>query len=242
MEPKRTKYDTNPLDEDVVAHADKSWGETQSGSSTAAISAKPTRDIASAAQQTARQNVESEAPTQRIDEKIATSYPSVFISPEPRRATYEAPRVAAADIYVPPPVPPPNLYQTPGTLGVIPGSNTVSGLGIPERWAVMLPYLPVFLAMVIAIVELLLVPRSESRVRFHASQALALHIGVTAVVMLLGFAGVLSSRFTGASLFNLASSIFFIIAMVRVWKGKPVVVPPIDEPRKWLDEKIKPRK
>jgi len=30
--------------------------------------------------------------------------------------------------------------------------------------------------------------------------------------------------------------------MIRVWKGKPFVVTPLDEPRKWLEEKIKPRK
>jgi hypothetical protein len=30
--------------------------------------------------------------------------------------------------------------------------------------------------------------------------------------------------------------------MVRVWKGKPLALTPLDEPRKWLDEKIKPRK
>jgi len=242
MEPKRSKYDTNPLDEDVVAHADSSWGATQTGSETAEILPEHTSGFDSTSVETSRRDSESEAPTRRIDEKIATSYPSIFVPSHSTQSTYEAPRVRAEDIYQPPPAPPPGIYQTPGPMSYKPGTNNVSGLGIPERWAVMLPYLPVFLAMVIAIVELLLVPRTETRVRFHASQALALHIGVTAVVMLLSFAGALTGRFTGASLFNVATSILFIIAMVRVWKGKPVVVAPADEPRKWLDEKIKPRK
>jgi uncharacterized membrane protein len=240
MEPKRTKYDTNPLDDDVVAHADSSWGTAQPGSPTSEIGAEATSGFDSAPVETSRRNSESEAPTRRIDEKIATSYPSIFVPSHSAPSTYEAPRVRTEDIYLPPPA---NIYQARGDIAYKPGSNSVSGLGIPERWAVTLPYLPVFLAMVIAIVELLLVPRTETRVRFHASQALVLHIVVTAVVMLLSFAGVVSGgRFTGASLFNVASSVLFIIAMVRVWKGKPVVVAPADEPRKWLDEKIKPRK
>lgn len=241
MEPKRSKYDTNPLDDDAVAHSDSSWGTNQPGAATAEIGAEPTSGFGSAPVDTSRPPTDGEAPTRRIEEKIATSYPSIFIPSHSAQSTYEAPRVRAEDIYLPPPGPPPNVYQPAGGIAYKPGSNSVSGLGIPERWAVMLPYLPFFLAMVIAVVELLLVPRTESRVRFHASQALVLHIAVTAVVMLLGFAGVLSGRFTGASLFNVATSVLFIIAMVRVWKGKPVVVAPADEPRKWLDEKIKPR-
>jgi hypothetical protein len=30
--------------------------------------------------------------------------------------------------------------------------------------------------------------------------------------------------------------------MIRVWKGKPHHIAPLDELTKWLDEKIKPRK
>jgi uncharacterized membrane protein len=127
-------------------------------------------------------------------------------------------------------------------IGIKPGSNVVSGLGIPEKWAVALPYLPFYLAILIAIVELVLVPRTESRVRFHASQALAIQLGVTVISTLLTFGGMISSRSTGAGLFTFATSILLVIALIRVWKGKPVVVSPLEEPRKWLDEKIRPRK
>jgi len=50
------------------------------------------------------------------------------------------------------------------------GSNKVAGLGIPERWALILPYLPFWLAIVAAVAELLLLPRTESKVRFHAAR------------------------------------------------------------------------
>src|SRR5437667_1823708 len=240
MEPKRSKYDTNPLDEDVVAHADQSRGSAQSVSPTKEVDGGPTRDIGPKSSETARQNPESEAPTRRIDNNIATSYPSIFVPPHAKQSMYEAPRVAPTDIYQPPPAPPPTVYQAPADYK--PGSNKVAGLGIPERWAAMLPYLPFYLAIVIAIVELLLVPRTETRVRFHAAQALALQIGITAASTLLTLGGVLSGRWTGTGLFSAATGVFLIISMIRVWKGKPHHIPLLDEPRKWLDEKIKPRK
>jgi len=136
------------------------------------------------------------------------------------------------NVYQPPPIP--VTYK--------PGSNKVAGLGIPERWALILPYLPFWLAIVAAVAELLLVPRTESKVRFHAAQGMALQIIITAITMLLTFAGLVSGRWTGSGLFQLASSIFLIIGIIRVWKGKPFHVAPLDEPTKWLNEKIKPRK
>src|SRR5262249_53423876 len=122
------------------------------------------------------------------------------------------------------------------------GSNIVGGLGIPEKWAVALPYLPFYLAILIAIIELVLTPRTETRTRFHASQALTIQLGITAISVLLTLGGLISGRYTGSGLFTFATSIFLVVSMIKVWKGKPVVIPPLEEPRKWFDEKIKPRK
>ena len=239
MQPKRSKYDTNPLDEKVADRAKDSF-ESYADSETIPLGGETTRIEGT---ETSRARSESEAPTQLIQDKV-TSYPSVFVPPQPKRPLmYESPRLDPADIYQPPPVPPPNIYQPPPVpVTYKQGSNTVAGLGIPERWAVALPYLPFWLAIVVSIVELLLVPRTETRTRFHASQALTLQIGVTAISMLLTFAGLMSGRFTGSSLFNVATFVFFVIAMIRVFKGKSLVVQIIDEPRKWLEERIKPRK
>jgi uncharacterized membrane protein len=247
MEPKRTKYDTNPLDERVADRADKSLGQMDSGRPgppTEEVRGGPTRDIGRTENEAPRANPKSEAPTRRIDDDIVTSYPSIFVPPKARPSvTYQPPRAPDASIYQPPQVLPPNIYQPP-PVPVIhkPESHTVAGLGIPEKWAVILPYLPFYLALVAAVVELLLVPRTETRVRYHAAQGLALQIGITAISTLLTFAGILSGRYTGAGLFSLVSSVFLVISMIRVWKGKPVNIPPLDEPTKWLNEKIKPRK
>ncbi|HEY3104705.1 MAG TPA: hypothetical protein VGJ69_14035 [Pyrinomonadaceae bacterium] len=243
MEPKRSKYDTNPLDEQVADDAETEWGRhtaPHQNPPTETVSGSATRDIGRTANEAARSHPETEAPTRRIDD----TYPSVFAYGQPRGVTYQPPQMPVANIYQPPPVPPPQIYQPPPipVIAARPGSNKVAGLGIPERWAVMLPYLPVWPAIVIAIVELVLVPRTETRTRFHASQALVVQIGVTALSMLLTFGSLFTERFTGAGLFNIATTILLIIAMVRVWKGKPLALTPLDEPRKWLDEKIKPRK
>ena len=242
MEPKRTKYDTNPLDERVADRAHESFERKRADGATEDIAGQ-THPIARTSAETSRAQIDNEAPTRRIDDKV-TSYPSVFVPPAPRPAvTYEPPRVQSADIYQPPPVPPPNVYQPPPIpVTYKPGSNKVAGLGIPEKWALILPYLPFWLAIVAAVAELLLVPRTESKVRFHAAQGMALQIVITAITMLLTFAGFASGRWTGSGLFQLATSIFLVIAIIRVWKGKPFHVAPLEEATKFLDEKIKPRK
>jgi uncharacterized membrane protein len=236
MEPKRSKYDTNPLDEGFPDRAGKSVG---SGPDTDKVRGARTSDIGPD-NGSVQAYSESEAPTRYIADKV-TSYPSVFVPPKPREAPgYQPPRVSYADIYQPPPAP---VYQPPKMpIGQAPGTHKVPGIGIPERWAVILPYTPFFLAIVASVIELLLVPRTESRVRFHAAQGLVLQLIITAISTLLTGAAAMSGRFTGGSLFNFATFVFLIIAIVRVWKGKTMVIPPLDEPTKWIDEKIKPRK
>jgi uncharacterized membrane protein len=245
MEPKRTKYDTNPLDGKVSDRADKSFA-SRPGAPTENVRGGPTQDIGRTENQAARAHPESEAPTRRIDENFGASYPSVFVPPQaPVRPStaYRPPPDSDVTAYQAPTAPPPSIYQPPPvpvTFGS--ASRTVTGLGIPEKWAVILPYLPFYLAIVAAVLELYLVPRTETRVRYHAAQGMALQIGITGISMLLTFAGVFSGRLTGAGLFSALSTIFLIISMIRVWKGKPLHIPPLDEPAKWLNEKIKPRK
>jgi uncharacterized membrane protein len=245
MEPKHSKYDTNPLEEDFVDRVNDSFAPETSGAQTERVFGGPTIEIYRSEHDSVRAYSESEAPTRHIGDQV-TSYPSVFVPQQPKpTTTYQPPRVSSADIYQPPPGPSPAIYQSPGLQAFQQsGRNHVSGLGMQERWAVVLPYLPFsWLAIVASIIELLLVPRTESKVRFHAAQGLVLQLGITAISMLLTFLGfITSSRMTGASLFGTVTFVSLIIAMIRVFKGKPLVLAPLDEPRKWLDEKIKPRK
>jgi uncharacterized membrane protein len=243
MGPKRSKYDTNPLDENVAHRAEESFGSNHSGAATEEISG-PTNPINREPPQTSRAGIENEAPTRRMDDKV-TSYPSVFVPPSPRTHAYEPPRVAPADIYQPPPGMPPSIYQSPGAPAFSrPGERSVQGLGIPERWASILPYMPFssWLGMIAAIIELLLTPRTETRVRFHASQALILQAAITALTTFLLGVATVTGKFAGATPFRVAAFVLMWVAVIKVWKGKPFAITAIEEPRKWLDEKIRPRK
>ena len=218
MEPKKSKYDTNPLDPDFVKNVRE--GSSDDGSETQEVKGA-TREIGSSANENARQNIYSEAPTRRYDNVSPDApYPSIFVPP-----TYSppAPYQPAATPYRP-------VEQKPT-------HRTVAGIGLPEKWAEMLPYAP-FVGIVVALLELFLVPRKEPRVRFHAAQALALHIAILVVRTMFGVVGVITGSSFGGTLFGIAATIFLIVSMVRVWKGEPHYIAPIAEPSRWLNEHI----
>ncbi len=123
-----------------------------------------------------------------------------------------------------------------------PESQTVAGLNIPQRWANLLPYIPGHIGLVAAVIELLLVPRTETRARFHAAQGMALQIAILILTGAFGFLHLISGSRFGSVLFSLASTIFLIVSMVRAFRGRPHHIAPLDEATKFFDEKIKPRK
>jgi uncharacterized membrane protein len=224
MEPKKTKYETNPLDPDYVKKIEEVWSGDDHGPDTREVKGA-TREVASSASESARSNVYSEAPTRTFDTPpVDSQYPSVFVPP-----TYSPPAPYQANPYLPPQV----------TLR--PTSRPVVGIGIPEKWAVMLPYAPFYIGVVASLIELFLVPRKELKVRFHAAQGLALHIVILVIQTLFGVIGTITDSGVGGSLFKTAATIFLIISMVRVWKGEPHRIPPISEPAQWLNERIEPR-
>jgi uncharacterized membrane protein len=105
----------------------------------------------------------------------------------------------------------------------------------------VLPYAPAYIGVVVSLIALFLVPREEVRVRFHASQGLALHVAILAVQTLFGVVEVISGSGLGGTLFSIAAAVFLIVSMVRVWKGQPHHIAPITEPAQWFNEHIKPR-
>lgn len=221
---KKTKYDTNPLDPDVERSAEETWGDSGGGVTQQVGGA--TRDVANTATEEARKNVYSEAPTRRYDNPpLEAPYPSVFVPP-----TYAPPAQYQSRQ---------DVYQTPITGA--PTSRPVLGLGIPEKWATMMAYAPGYIGLVVGLLELFLVPRKEGKVRFHASQAVALNIAILIVQTIFGVISTLSGSSLGGTLFKLAAFIFLIISMIRVWKGEPHQITPLTEPAQWFNEKIEPR-
>ena len=232
MEGKRSKYDTDPLDPEFERR-------------TRVIEGGPgaTREVAGATSEQARRGEGSEDPTRRLEERLPTSYPSVFVPP-----TYQPPanfagpgpaaplQTAAPQAPQPPPPPPPfaGARQRPT-------SRPVSKLGVPEKFALVLPYAPFYIGLVAAIVELLIVPRDEVRVRFHAAQGLALQLAILAVNFLFTMVGVFGGGRFGGALFSLATLIFLIVSMVRVWKGKPHHIAPLSDASRWINQQLDPR-
>ena len=233
METKKSKYDTNPLDPDVERKAEDVWGDL--GGVTQQVGGE-TRQVGNTANENpepqqvdnARQNVYSEAPTRRYENPpLNAPYPSVFVPPT----------------YAPPPAPyqsRQNIYQPP-PLGGPSSSRPVLGIGVPEKWATMMAYVPGYIGLVVGLLELVLVPRSEGKVRFHASQAVALHIAILIAQTLFGAINLLTGSGVGGSLFKVAAFVFLVISMIRVWKGEPHQIAPLAEPAQWFNQHIEPR-
>src|SRR4026209_2083299 len=79
MEPKKSKYDTNPLDPDFVKNAEA--GRDNSGPETQEVKGA-TREIGSSPNEDRRRNIYSEAPTRRYDTVSPDApYPSIFVPP-----------------------------------------------------------------------------------------------------------------------------------------------------------------
>ena len=231
MPEKRSKYDTDPLDPEFVRRTEESMGRTQG-------TVRPDETVPF------RRDPAAEEPTRRFDEQATDSYPSVFVPP-----TYQPPARQPFTSFgqgpQPPPgagAPPPPGPSTPYRPFAPPSSRTVTRLGIPERWATALSYAPLFIGLVASIVELLVVPRNETRTRFHAAQGLALHLALIAGSLLFKIVGAITDSRLGGLLFSLAAFTFLVVSAIRVWQGKPHHVAPLDDARRWLDEHVSPMK
>jgi uncharacterized membrane protein len=167
---------------------------------------------------------DDEAPTKRYDTSIPFSYPSINVPPS----------------YPPKPV---GVAASASASANAPSSTrAVPGLGLPENVTFALPYAPFFIGAVASAVELVLTPRSETRARFHASQALVLHLAAIIISILFNIVGDITGSNIGGKLFWAASTCFFIIAMIRVWKGEALHVAAADPLAQRLDDRIDPQK
>jgi uncharacterized membrane protein len=118
----------------------------------------------------------------------------------------------------------------------------VANVGLPENIMVALPYIPFYIGLIASIIELLIVPRSETKVRFHAAQGLAAHVAILIVSAILnGMSHVTGLADIGGKIFTVVTMIMLIVFAVKAWRGKPVHIESVDDLTNWLDEKIKPR-
>lgn len=225
METKKSKYDTNPLDPDFVKNAERVRDERSDAPETQQVGGA-TREIGSSPNENARSNIYSEAPTRRYDNvPLDSPYPSIFVPPP---FSQPAP-------YQPPPAP----YRP---VSKKPSERSVAGIGLPEKWANALPYAPFFIGVVVSLLELFLVPKSEPRTRFHAAQGLALYVAILVVKTLFGVVSAITGSSVGGTLFSVAATVFLIVSMIRAFKGEPHHIAPLAEPTQWFNDHIKPPK
>ena len=121
-------------------------------------------------------------------------------------------------------------------------SRKVSKIGLPENILTALPYLPFFIGLISGLMILLFVPKSEAKVRFHAAQGLAAHIGILIVSTILsGVGNITDLADVGNWIFKFVTAIMLLIFAVKAWQGKPVHIESVDDLTEWFEDKIKPK-
>lgn len=137
---------------------------------------------------------------------------------------------------------PANFHTTPlGEMNKT-SKRKVSKIGLPENILTALPYIPFYIGLIAGILILLLVPKSETKVRFHAAQGLAAHIGILIITSILsGVGNIAGFASIGGKIFTIVTMIMLIIWTIKAWQGKPVHIESVDDLTEWLEEKINPR-
>lgn len=138
--------------------------------------------------------------------------------------------------------PPPAPYQPPVVADFGRASERkVPKAGVPEKWLIGLPYLPFYIGLVAGLILLLVIPKDETKVRFHAAQGLAAHVGILIVTTILGIVGIVADLAEfGSAIFTLVTTIMLIVFAIKAWKGRPVHIEAVEELTNWLEEKIGP--
>jgi uncharacterized membrane protein len=136
------------------------------------------------------------------------------------------------------------LYQAPSMADMNRASDRmVAKTGVPEKWLIGLPYLPFSIGLVAGLIMLLVIQKDEAKVRFHAAQGLAAHVGILIVTTILGIVGNITDLAElGSVIFTAVTTVMLIIFAIKAWKGKPVHIESVDDLTNWLEEKIGPIK
>jgi len=139
------------------------------------------------------------------------------------------------------PHPAAGLYQAPAFSDMnAASSRKVAKVGMPEKFLIGLPYLPFYIGLVAGLILLLVVPKEENKVRFHAAQGLAAHLGILIVTSILGIVGGLAEF--GSFIFQAVTVVMLIVFAIKAWRGKPVHIETVDDLTNFLEEKIGPLK
>jgi uncharacterized membrane protein len=215
---KKTKYDTNPLDPEFPDKAGATQVFGNQGERT--------------------QNFPPPAPTEDQTRRFASGdYPQYQqqtppLQQNPQFQQYQQPYGGYAPMY------------HPGSYGDVgeTGKRKVAKVGLSENIVSALPYIPWYFGMVAGIILLFLLPRTETKARFHAAQGLAVHVGILLITTILGGIGNITGIANAAMvIFQIVMTVMLSIWTIKAWKGKPVHIETVDSLTNWLDEKIDPK-
>ena len=208
----QSKFDTNPLDPDFPekARAAAAGEETQTLPYRGGETQQFPPETAPAEEQE----------TRRLAEPEVSAYSSTYVPPYTGQ-------------YLP------NQYQHQHFAAAETSQRRrVASLGLPENIVIAAAYFPFYVGLVASLVELLLVPKSEPKVRFHAAQGLAAHLGILLITMILGFVTSIAGGDLGTVLFKVAAFATLVVFTIKALKGKPIHIAPLDDLTNWLEEKI----
>jgi Chloroplast import component protein (Tic20). len=117
-------------------------------------------------------------------------------------------------------------------------SRKVDKIGLPENILTALPYIPFSVGLVAGLIILFIVPRSETKVRFHAAQGLAAHLAILLVSAVLhGIGKITDIADLGNFIFQIVTTVMLIIFTIKAWQGKPVHIEAVDDLTNWIEEK-----
>lgn len=211
-----TKYDTNPLDPDFPEKARAAVAAGEIETQTLPYKGGETRRFPEAAQ--------TEEQTRRFAHDDFSAYSAPYSQP------YNGQYV-------------PVNYQAAGFADMNRASSRkVDKIGLPENVLTAVPYIPWYFGLVAGLLILFLVPKTETKVRFHAAQGLAAHVAIFIISAILGILGEFAGMANfGNLIFQLVTSILLIIWAIKAWRGKPVHIEAVDDLTNWLEEKISPK-
>ncbi len=210
------KFDTNPLDPEFPAKVLETEREVQ----TAALPNKngKTRKFAD--------SVDMEEQTRKFEEEEFDSYQKTFGNEENQPAPYQPPRP---------------LYTDDAEKNK---SHNIGSISLPENVLTALPYFPLGpIGMIAAVIELIFIPKSEPKIRYHAAQGLAAQLGIWLILTILGSTGWMIGGIEDiGDIFWIISTIVLSVFTVKAWKGKPIHIEAVESLTDWLEERIQPQK
>lgn len=208
------KLDTNPLDPEFPEKVREADVEVQTA--TLPNQNGKTRKFA--------EPVETEEQTRKFNEAEFNSFHSSFGNEENQPVTYQ-PRPLYSDD--------PDTKKT----------HNIGSISLPENILTALPYIPfAYIGIIAGIIELIFIPKSEPKVRYHAAQGLAAQIGVWIVLAILGLFSWTDLGDVASTIFYISTTIMLIVFAVKAWQGKPIHIETVQDLTDWLEEKIKPQK